>query len=649
MKKFCIISIIALNSICGAFSQSTTRTTDSLRTLLKSTKNDTHRIILLNTLSAYLIIADSYDSALIIANEALLLSEKLGYQAGIASSFRKQGVARIQTGEYARALENLLQSLRINETLNNREEIFKLQNNIGNLYYSQGNFESALSWFMKAYAQKKNDAFTNSNIGITYLAKEDYKLSLVFLEKALKFYSQNDDDNGVSNMIAYIGTVYEQEGSYGQALEYYSQALKIKEEIGDLQGQSDALGSIGDILFKQKKYIEAIAYQNKSIEISRTNTCLSSVQESEGKLFEIFEALGDTIQAHNHYKKYISIRDSLYNEKELEKTVRSQMNFDFDKQQAIERAVHEGEIRRQQILRNSFIAGFALVLVFSIFIFRGYKKTRKQKSIIEEQKRLVDHKNQEITDSINYAQRIQRAILPSDEYLNKLFPNHFVCYKPKDIVSGDFYWSFTDGISKYLATADCTGHSVPGAMMSMIGASLLNEIVIERKITSPDQILNTLREEIIKAINHEGADEERKDGMDISFIKITDRKLECASANNSIFISRRVPKDALTVPSLIEIKADHFPVGKYITNTPFKLETIQLYEGDIIYTMTDGYCDQFGGDKGKKLMIKRLKDWIIELDSLEMSQIKMELECRFNNWKKSEDQVDDVTIVALKV
>lgn len=641
MRKFCIILISILSLSTGLPAQNISSKSDSLKSLLKTAKNDTGRVNMLNDLVANLILSDRYDSANIVANEALILSEQLDYQPGVALSLRRMGVGLVQQGEYSRGLECLFGSLKINESMKNNDEIFKINNNIGNTYYGQGNYKSAIEYFMKAYAYKKNDAFTNSNIGITYLAERNYRLALVFLEKALALYSQTDDEMGLSNTINYIGTVYESQGSYGQALDYYCQALKIKEEIGDIQGQADALGGIGDIKMRQNLFDEAIAYQNKSILLATEIGYLISVQESQRRLSEAYEAIGQKDKAFDHYKIHISIRDSLYSSEELRKTVSAEMNFDFSKKRAVEMAIHDEELKRQQTVRNAFMTGFLLVIIFSMFMIRSYKRERKQKNIIKEQKRLVDHKNQEITDSINYAQKIQRAILPSTDYMNKLFPEHFVSYQPRDIVSGDFYWSFTDGVSKYLATADCTGHSVPGAMMSMVGTSLLNEIVIERGIKKPDQILNVLRDEIIRAINHEGADEERKDGMDISLVKITNLEMESAGANNSIYIVRN--------GSLMEIKADRFPIGKYITHLPFTLNTTELKNGDTIYMQSDGFADQFGGEKGKKLMIKRFKEWIIELSSFSMQQVKLELESRFNSWKGTEPQVDDVTVLGIRI
>lgn len=640
MKKVVAI-IIALGCITGLLAQNPSRKSDSLRFLLRSTPTGIERVDILNELSAYLIIGDLYDSAMTIANEALTLSEHLNYQPGKASAYRKMGVNYTQQGDYARALECLLNSLRINEALKNREEIFKLHNNIGNMYYSQGNYSSALDYFMKAYSYKKDDGLTNANIGNTYMAKKDFQLSIRYLQKALIIYSKDNNQNGIADMLSNIGTIYEYKNENDTALCYYRKSLKIKEEIRDSQGQCDLLGGIGDILFKQKKYKEAIVYENKSLELAYQIGYLISAQQTECKLNEIYDSIGDKERAYLHYRRYIGIKEDLWNEEESKKTVRVEMNFEFAKKRAVANAIHTEEIKNQQTIRNAFIIGFSLILIFSIFIFRSYKKTRKQKRIIETQKKVVEEQQKEVADNVNYAAKLQRAMLPSEEYINNSFPENLLIFFPKDGVSGDFYFNYRDEESIYFASCDATGHGISASLTVSLANSLLNNIVRERKISRPDIILNTLRSEIIKSLNQSGAEEERKDGIDISLCRITGMKLECACANNPVYIIRNT--------ELIEIKSDRFPVGKYVTDYPFTLKTFDLQKSDLIITFSDGFVDQFNSETGKKLMSKRFKEWLIELSHLEMSQIKTELECRFKAWKGTEHQIDDVTVFGVRV
>lgn len=642
MKNIYLILFASLACITESRAQSTQNTIDSLQSLLITEINDTTRVKILNDLSAYYIMADKYDVASVAANEALRISEKIDYEAGIASAYRKLGVNFIQTGNYPLALDYLLKSLRINEKLGNQEEIFKLNNNIGNMYYSQGNYSTALTYFYKAYVYKKNDGLTNANIGNGYLMQGKFKPSLKFLNTALKIYIKENNKNGESDMLNNIGSMYEYKNKIDSAFLYYTKSLKIKEELNDLQGQADILGGLGDLFLKKNDLKLALQYQLKSLEISNKIGYLLGSQQTEKQLSNIYERMGEKEKSYFHYKNYILIRDSLYNEEKTRQTVQAEMNFDFDKKRAIDEALHNEELKHQYIQRNIFIVGFIIILIFSGFLYRIYKKTQKQNIIIENQKKILEEHQQEILDNLNYSSKLQRAMLPSSDYINNLFPNNLVTFLPRDTVSGDFFFALNNEKGKYWGVGDATGHGISGSLTASLANSLLNEIISERKIESPNLILNTLRTEIIKSLNQTGADEERKDGVDIALLKINDMKLECACANNSIYIIRN--------KNIIELKANRFPVGKYITEEPFTLHQFDLQPSDLIFAFSDGYSDQFGGPKNKKLMSKHFKEWLIELSDLEISQIKFNLEKRFQDWKgDSTHQTDDVTLFAVRV
>lgn len=227
--------------------------------------------------------------------------------------------------------------------------------------------------------------------------------------------------------------------------------------------------------------------------------------------------------------------------------------------------------------------------------------------------------------------------------------NFFILYRPKDIVSGDFYYAQAHKGSNanevfYLATADCTGHGVPGAFMSMLGVSALNEAIIEKNITQPHEILADMRNSIISSLNPEDSEEEAKDGMDcvLCAYDFEQMKLNFAAANNPLWLIRN--------GELKEFKPDKIPVGKYGDELqPFTLQTIDLKKGDIVYTFTDGYADQFGGPKGKKFKYKHLQEKLLENHTLSLEEQKKNLGTIFENWKGDLEQVDDVLVIALKI
>lgn len=301
---------------------------------------------------------------------------------------------------------------------------------------------------------------------------------------------------------------------------------------------------------------------------------------------------------------------------------------------------------------------YVLVVLLTVVIIISIYKIRTKK-IIEENRRLEEQvnirtkelaeKNKDITSSIEYAKRLQDAILPSIKQLRHSFPDSFVLYLPKDIVSGDFYWFAEKDGRKIIVASDCTGHGVPGAFMSMLGINLLNSIIIEKGITRPDLILNELHLRVVEALHNSERENDRvNDGMDLSLVCIDEenRVIEYAGAYNPLLMLKKEEND------LVQIKADKQPIGGNLyegKERVFTLNSLDYRHGDEIYLFSDGFIDQFGGPKGKKFMIKRFKQLI--LDTLGMSKKiqKIELETRFNEWKGKEEQIDDVIVIGIKL
>lgn len=262
---------------------------------------------------------------------------------------------------------------------------------------------------------------------------------------------------------------------------------------------------------------------------------------------------------------------------------------------------------------------------------------------IELQKNVIEEKNKELTDSIHYAQRIQQSILP-DSGAMQAHLQHFVYFKPKDIVSGDFYWFSKQKDSILWAVVDCTGHGVPGGFMSMLGSGLLNQIVNEEQKLQPDEVLNQLRKRVIIALKQTGADGESRDGMDISFCRYipSKKQLEFAGANNPVYV---VKNNVLS-----EIKADKQPIGIFVDDVkPFTLHTITINKGDSVYMTSDGYADQFGGEKGKKFKSSSFEKLLSQILSKGMPEQLEIIENTFSAWKGDYEQLDDVCVMGVKI
>jgi len=410
---------------------------------------------------------------------------------------------------------------------------------------------------------------------------------------------------------------------------------------------------------------------------------------------------------------YISTQDSMFSEEKTNALAEMEAKFESEKKQLeIDKMQKQKELdnktmeaqqaenRKQQIIIFSAIGGFIIVLVFSVILLRMFRQKRKanillakqnkeimqQKEEIEsqrdeieaqrdmvqdhkeqieklydiavERKNLVEAQKEQIEDSIRYAKRIQTAVLPTDNYADSILGEHFVFFRPKDVVSGDYYW--TTRVNEWLivTVADCTGHGVPGAFMSMLGVSFLNEIVRKKEVTNAAAILNHLRSSVIEALKQTDEEGTQKDGMDISLVTINTVTKQCfwAGANNPLLIIRNntLNKEFKEkIEMMEEIKADKMPVAVYLRMEEFTNHEIKLETGDRLFLFSDGYYDQFGGPKGKKLLYKSFKKLIAETSTLHIKKQGEQLKKEFDKWinwdGRKYEQIDDVTVLGLKI
>ena len=536
-----------------------------------------------------------------------------------------------------------------------------------------------------------------------------------------------------------IGTIALLNGNYNRSLVCLKRSLNIREEIKDHYGMAISLKIIGNLYLEQGQYKQAEKYATRSLQLATELKFQKNINTTSELLYRIFRKTGKYEKALAIYERYISLRDSIANEETEKTALKHKIQFEYEKKAAADSVARakeneiqdtlfqaqKAELNSKRNLQYGLMGGFVLVALFAGFMFSRYKLARRQKSLMEIKKeeankqrkiatqnntlaleqqsiaeenstiaeiqtekaemqmhtamKLKNHlfeKNREITSSIEYAANIQAAILTSETYWNKMLNNYFVLFMPKDIVSGDFYWAYeTQSGKKIWITADCTGHGVPGGFMSMLGNTMLNEIIIENKVESPNEILNILRLEIIKGLSHDFSLEKRvelKDGMDMALcILHEDGTLEYSGAYNPLWITSKSEKNPRQVENsdgiednyivieptpnenynvfLHEIKADRMPIGKFAELTPFKSHKLILQPGDTIYTFTDGYIDQFGGEKAKKFKSKSFKALLLSMQSQPIAAQKYLLRDAFNEWRGINEQVDDVCVIGVKV
>ena len=616
--------------------------------------------------------------ALLFYNKSLKIQEIIGDKQGIAYSLNNMGYVYNNLNDIYKALELFHSCLNIQEQINDKYGIAVTLINIGNIYKDNGNVPKSIEYFERALKIKKeiNDkegiAISLLNLGSIYFDRGESSKALKFFEEGLKNYTEVNDKNGIAYSLMNIGHIKEQNGELSKALEYFNQSLLIQEETEDKAGMVRSMNYIAHVVYKLGDLKKSQVYSEKALKLAKELGYPEPIKYVSEILSKVYFKNGQYKEAYEAHVLYMQMSDSLKSINNKKLAIQKNLQYEYDKKSAAdsvkvanERKVFEVKMQQEKTQRLALYAVLGLIILFSGFIYNRFRVTRKQKYIIEsqkveveqqreladnrrviaeEQKYIIEQKQKEILDSIHYAKRIQQAMLASEEYIVQYFKAEtFIFYQPKDIVSGDFYWALSHHGKFYLAAGDCTGHGVPGAFMSLLNISFLNGNVIERGLKTPNQILNKQRDEIIKALNPNG-NENSKDGMDCALcaFDLNNNKLEFALANNPLWLVRN--------NELIEYKADKMPVGMYEeVQKDFTLHSLNIQKGDTIYLLTDGYADQFGGDKGKKFKYKHLKDVLLANAHKTMEGQKQILSDTINTWKGNLEQVDDILIIGIRV
>lgn len=577
---------------------------------------------------------------------------------GVAASYNNIGFVHKKNGDLPRALEFYLKALKIKEELQERKDIAIQLNNIGRINKSLGDDDKALENYQKCLkisseiGDKRIMALSMGNIGAIYMKKQNLDEALLFLQKALALNEEIGYQKGIALSLGGIASVYKRQGKIDEALLYYNKSLVIRKETNDKKSISSILFNLGDIFIKTGELNKALSYAKQSLALAEEIDDIEEKQSASNLLGRVYKRLGDYKTSLRFFEYEVQMKDSIFNMENNKAILLQQAKYVYEKQsladslafaeqQRIEKLQYDQSLSEQRTYTYVGVGGFILMLLLAIVIFRGYNEKKKNNLLLEQQKTLIQQKNHEITSSITYAKRIQTAILPSSNAMNAFLKKGFVFYRPKDIVAGDFYWMHTTDNTVIYAVADCTGHGVPGAMVSVICHNALNRSIREYHLTKPAEILNKTRELVIETLAK--GDGDVKDGMDIALCSINFEKkeLQYAGAYNPLYLIRK--------GELLETKADKQPIGNYSHNKPFTNHTISLEKGDSIYTFTDGYADQFGGPKEKKFMYKPFKRLLLSVQEELMENQEKIIEKTFNSWKGDLEQIDDVCILGVKI
>lgn len=631
-----------------------------------------------------------YNQAQEFYSKAMAVKREIGDQKGIARSLNNIGDVNVNLGDYKQAIENYLESIKICQSVEDQKLMSTSLNNVAVCYFYLANYEKALEYYVKALEVAENSdnkkslinpslglgnvykemgnnkkALANyqqalsisreikftpgiykslNNIGIVYDNLNNVDTALIYNQEALKIAEAGNDQQAIASSLINIGNIYHKTKNHLKALEYYQKALQINQEIRNKDECAKSLLNIGIIYSEIGNPEKAVEYLKQALIMADMANSKDVIKEGNEELSTIYFKKGDYKNAYNYYKNYVTLKESILNETTAKNIAEIETRYETEKKEKAielltkEKSLKEEQLRGQKNLRNAFIVGFLLLFLLIALAYNRYRI--KQKANKE-----IAQKNKEITESISYAKRIQSSFLTSEKYISQRLSDYFIFYQPRNIVSGDFYWLMEKNNSMYICTADCTGHGIPGAFMSLISMGILNEIIYSKThIKHTDEILNELRRIIILAVNPEGSAEEGKDGMDAVLCRFDFQKmeLEYSSANNSFFIIRN--------GELLVFKPDKMPVGKHVgVEKPFTRTVISIEKGDCIYTFSDGYADQFGGPQGKKFQSKRLKEMFLNHCHKPM-KVQKEIYARtIKEWQGNNDQVDDILMLGIRV
>lgn len=571
-------------------------------------------------------------------------------------------------GEYASAIDAYFKALKIYDKTKDTIGMARSNHGLGFAYQRLNKYDEVETYYEKAYElyKSKNDlansATMTANLGGAFLGKamgtkekKDFDKALAYFNQAIDLLNQTGDKTTLPTVYNNLGSLYGAQENYEQSLRYFRYALAIRRELGYQFGTATTLNNLSQCYTLVGKIDSAIICVDEAYTIARSIGARQVVASSYACYADIYEAKKDFKNAFEYYRRYKLLSDSLIIDDNLRSLSDAQEKYKSVKQQKnielLEQAQKSNEaiIAKQEVINYIIIAGLILIAIFSLFVYREYSAKKKANAQLSMQNQVIQEKNRDITDSIQYAQTIQRALMPDEAEFSSHFRGGFVLYKPKDIVSGDFYWVTEKNNCVFFAIADCTGHGVPGGFMSMLGTSLLNEIVNERGIEAPADILEILRDKIIVSLHQRGEAGESKDGLDITLCRL-DRKtlvLEYACAFNAFFVVRKGSEPSKK--ELLVSEADRMPVGFHHSSQPFTGHRMQLETGDLLYASTDGYVDQFGGEQRKKFKTPRLKELLLSISDLPLAEQKRRLDETLEAWKNGMEQTDDICLAGIVI
>ena len=649
--------------------------------------------------------------------KSLQEARKLKDKKLMAKNYNLLGAMDFNEGKYESANNYYTQKLLIGFELKDTSSIIETYYNISLIFNQEGEYKKAIDYNYKSLhmAELFNDSsalvYSSEGLAITYFRIDDYKTASYYITKSKKIAEKRNDKYSLAGILIDEGNIFVSKIQYDSAIAVFNQAIEITKEIKDDFHYPKALRGISAPYGNKKEFSKAIEYLNEAVDIysesdnkielvlcynqlfdnyyglGNYKEALTYAQKAESlangisakvdkmavnkNLYLIYEKFKDTEHSFFYFKKYIALKDETSSSKQLIGIAKIELSNEKIRQEQIraqENELAKTRFEKQRQIKNVILIASGILFILFLFLFRNYRQKQKANIEITEQKKIIEHKNKDILDSINYSKRIQQAILTPVEEVKNLLPDSFILFKPKDIVSGDFYFiepvETSDGDEWIaVAMADCTGHGVPGAFMSIICYNFLKQSLKIKAITGPGDALDFTSRELYSFLRFRQQEGNIRDGMDVAFAAINKTKnlIGFAGANNPLWIisKRNEIKNMNGEPLriikqsgnyyLYEIKGNKQHVGFNEQIKPFTTHIIPLMKDDLIYLFTDGYADQFGGPNGKKFKYQQLAQLLLDNASIPMDDQQQKLESAFNSWIGNLEQIDDVSLIGIKI
>ncbi len=633
---------------------------------------------------------NNYGTARIYSGRAIENAKRSNNYQVLLRATNLMGAVYYNLGDLKKSEYYYLEKIKAAQLINDSAQEIGTYYNIGLIYFQQGNYLKSADYNFKAlrFFERAKDTFnilsSLHSIGYTYMNLEDIPSSIKFYRRALFYAKDFKDKYELNGIYIDISTAFSALRKIDSSIYYVDMAIALSRKEKDDYHYTIALNNKASYYLKLKDYKGALALCSEAEKLNvsaerklalcdvyeNMSACFYSLKQSDSAfkyankgykiaielgqtkslssysriISTIYEAKHQPDSALTYFKLHFQYNDSLKKESQLRGIAQKEFLFEKQNQEQLrakEQQLAQTKLDKQKQINLIVIIASLVITLFLIIGIINFRQKQKANALVLLQKKALEEKNKEVLESITYAKRLQEAILPPLHFISSHIPNSFILYKPKDIVAGDFYWAEKIGDLFFIVAADSTGHGVPGAIVSVVCSNALNRAVKEFNLTEPGKILDKTREIVLETFAK--ATSEVKDGMDISLLCI-DAKNKTAfwsGANNPLWYVKN--------NELIEIKADKQSIGKTEFPKPFTTHKITPIENTSFYLFTDGYADQFGGDKGKKFKYKQFLDLLLATNHLSPGEQLNIISKQFEDWKGKLEQVDDVCVIGIKL